>query len=164
MGVTIEVTGGEALASRLLELDQAMNQPLRPLFDQVSAEWVTEFQSHFRNQGDAAGKWASLSPATQRLRAKAGIGAASPILERTGDLLQSITPTFAEDQMSVGTAKTFAALLQFGGSTGSKSRIPNRTVPARPFISLSQEAIDDAFENITAYFLPEPGTGGDALA
>ena len=157
MGVKIEIRGADETVARLQQLATALEQPLRPLFETISEEWVSNFKEHFRSQSDSAGAWAGLSATTQKRRRKLGYGPTSPILLRTSDLLNSLQALEVTDtSMSVGTRHESAELLHFGGSTGSTSAIPDRDVPARPFVSLSEEAISDTLEMIEAYFLPEP--------
>lgn len=156
-GVKIEIRGADETVARMQELAEKLAQPLRPLFETIGEEWVSHIKENFRNQGDSAGHWAALSPTTQKRRRKLGYGPSAPILIRTSDLLQSIQTLDMQDaSMSVGTLHESAALLHFGGQTSSHSAVPDRDVPARPFVSLSEEAIADTLEMIEAYFFPAP--------
>lgn len=163
MGVKIAIRGADETIARLEQLATGLEQPLRPLFETISEEWVSTFKENFRNQSGPDGAWVALSPTTQARRQKLGYGAAGPILTRTSDLLNSIqTLEMTETGFSVGTRHKSAALLHFGGETGATSAIPNRTVPARPFVSLSEQAIADTLERVEAYFLPD--SSGEARA
>lgn len=156
-GVKIEIRGADETVARMQQLADALGQPLRPLFETIGEEWVSHFKENFRNQGDSEGAWAALSPTTQKRRKKLGYNPTAPILIRTSDLINSLqTLDMQETLMSVGTRHASAALLHFGGDTSSHSAVPNRPVPARPFVSLSEEAIADTLEMIEVYFFPEP--------
>jgi phage gpG-like protein len=73
------------------------------------------------------------------------------MLQRRGDLLGSIGRLeAAADEISVGSRLEYAPILHFGGVTALKT-----TIPARPFISLSDEVIDETMEQVAAYFLPD---------
>lgn len=155
MGVQVEITGADELQQKLLALDARFNEPARPLFEQIAEEWNTDFKENIRNQG-AESPFAPLAPATRRLRAELGYGAGSPILQRTGDLLASIgTLEMTDDSLSVGSQHASAALLHFGGTTSPGSAIPNASVPARPFIVLLPQTIEDTMTMVEVYYMGE---------
>lgn len=167
MGVKIEIRGADETVARMQELAAALNQPLRPLFETIAEEWITEFKANIRNQGDSSGAFTPLTPYTQRARKAAGYGAAAPILERTGNLIGENglrTLLMTDESLSVGSDLEYAALQHFGGRTSPQSLVPDRPVPARPFVSLSDVALTDTLEMIEAYFFPEPGSGSDGGA
>lgn len=93
--------------------------------------------------------------------------AGTPILHQRGDtngLLRSIDSTVQGDTAIVGSAAIHAAIHQYGGTIVPKKakrlvfRIGNRqvfakkvTIPARPFIGLSDENKEDILDNVASY-------------
>lgn len=153
-GVSIEITGGAELVERLEELDErvASTDPTE-LFQSIQNEWVTAFQGFIRDQGVGGESYAPLAPSTRRDRERQGIGPDGPILQRQSDLINSIRVLeLGSDTLSVGTRLPKAALLNFGGQTSPFSRIPNAIVPARPFVVLTPELLDDTMEMVKAFF------------
>lgn len=153
-GVSIEITGGAELVERLEELDEriASSDP-RELFTSIENEWVTAFQGFIRDQGVGGESYAPLAPSTRRDRAREGVGQDGPILQRQSDLINSIRVLeLGADTLAVGTRMPKAALLNFGGQTSPFSRIPNALVPARPFVVLTPELLDDTMAMVRAFY------------
>lgn len=158
--VVIEVTGAEELAERLLEIDERIAGDLEPLFAAISDAWVSEFQRIIREQDPPAGPWEELAPWTQRERKKAGYGATSPKLQRTGDLIGRIARQPGSDSevvVGVGSDLEKAPILHFGGVTALGT-----VIPARPFIALSEVVIEDTMALVAEHFVPLPGGAADA--
>lgn len=158
MRVSIDISGAKEAQSRLLAAAAKLEKPPRPLFELLGAEWESSFREHIRSQG-VPDAFAPLSPATIARRRRAGFGP-TPILIRTSDLLQSIrTLEVTDSELAVGTQHESAALLQWGGTTSASSAIPDTVVPARPFVLLTPEEIEDAYAMVEAYYLDEEPAG-----
>lgn len=154
MRVAIDIAGAAEARDRLLAAAARVERPVGPLFRLLGAEWEASFREHIRVQG-VPDAFAALSPTTVSRRKKTGFGP-TPILVRTGDLLQSIrTLEVTDSELSVGTLHVGAKLLQFGGTTSPSSALPNRPVPPRPFVLLTEQEISDTFEMVDAFFLDE---------
>lgn len=152
MPVEITITGADSALARFEALDARLTADPRPLFESVSEEWATEFREHFTElQSD----WDPLSGTTIAERAKEGFGP-EPKLIRTSGLLNSIGMLeLTGDTLRVGTERVSARLLNFGGRTSPRSRYPDRPVPARPFVFLSREAVEDTLEMVKAFYFDE---------
>lgn len=104
-------------------------------------------RSRFANEGDdAVGQWAPLAPATQAIRAGMGYGAAHPINVRTQDLLNYLTSSRADVEVTgSGATLTYpprgaSPSLDNKIRTAQQGKIQPAT-PPRPVVALSQ--IDD---------------------
>lgn len=80
----------EGNASRnMARLATVLTPPSLALFlsETVDRYLISRISERFNSEGDdAVGKWAPLAPATQKIRASRGYGAAHPINVRTGEL------------------------------------------------------------------------------
>lgn len=152
--VSIEIAGAAEAQKALLAAADRFEQPPRPLFEALGAEWESSFRQHIRDQG-VPDAFAPLAASTVARRKRAGFGP-SPILIRTGDLLQSIrTLEVTDSELAVGTQQESAALLQFGGATSSRSAMPGATIPARPFVLLTAQELEDTYAMVEAYYLDD---------
>jgi phage virion morphogenesis protein len=87
--------------------------------------------------GDA---WAELRPVTIELRKK-GKGSGTPqILVDSSGLRKSIVAIITgRNKVAVGASKVYGAMHQFGGVTSSRSMIPGKRIPARPFLGFDKK-------------------------
>jgi len=67
-----------------------------------------------------------------------------------GGLMGSIHPEIGDDYVMVGTDKKYAAIHQFGGKAGRGGKV---TIPARPFLLIQDEDIDDITEELNDYLM-----------
>lgn len=158
MKVAIEITGADEVATKLAAVGDRLEQPLDSIFQAVADIWTTDFQENFKRQGSIlTGPWQPLHERTQRIRKSRGFNPESPILQRTGDLLQSIgIVSQTGEELAVGTALRYAYILQEGGIEDYPSDEPGqRLIPARPFVVLHEELIADAVDAIDAFYFPE---------
>lgn len=121
------VPGLQDLLARIKDVPRAL--------DEVGASVVTETQMRFEAQRDPKGAaWQALAPSTIARRTA---GKASKILRETGDnLYDTLTHRVEPDAVLVGVNRAWAAIHQFGGRAG---RGKKTTIPARPFLGLSEE-------------------------
>ena len=158
MGFSIEIRGAAQAAERLQKIDARIQEPPEPLFRSLLEDWTARFRANIEEQHEVGGNsFAPLSAATQRRRQKAGFSPDRPILQRQAYLRQSIgLLEMTAERLRVGSPRRGAALLQFGGRTSPASQLPNRPVPARPFIGLTDEMLDETVQLAKIYF-----TGGE---
>lgn len=60
-----------------------------------------------------------------------------PLIGKTGNLSQQIDYAIDGSGLRVGSIMEYAAMQQFGGITSPRSMIPNKIIPARPFLGIS---------------------------
>lgn len=146
--IEIAVDGLEAAASRLTELAEK-GQHLGPLFNDIG-EMLLYSHKQRNAQGIAPDgtPWAELSETTQGLKPR---HQTTPL--RLNDiLLTQLLYQADDDSIDFGSNMVYAAMQQFGGKTSPKSMIPNKLIPARPFIGLSDEDEQAILEMVAEYF------------
>lgn len=157
MKLTFEVTGAPEASAMLEGLGERFDQPLTDVLQTIAGLWTTDFQRNFERQGSALGAWPALAPMTQRLRKWKGFPPSAPILVRTSDLKQSIGQLALDDSsLTVGTNLRYAAVLQFGGEETWHNDVPgSRDIPARPFVVLSPELIEETMATFHDFLFGE---------
>jgi phage virion morphogenesis protein len=58
-----------------------------------------------------------------------------------------------EDQMQLGSTMVYAAMHQFGGTTAPNSMIPNKAIPARPYLGISETDEAEIIATIGDYLM-----------
>lgn len=132
----------------------AKHLDMEPIFDQIGDALVSSTQLRFRDGVSPEGKpWANLSPVTIKRRRKKGKGGVQ-ILVDTGVLRGSIAKRVANNELLVGTDKRYGGTQQLGTRQGQYGRmargnpIPWGDIPARPYLGLSKEDIEEIKEII----------------
>ncbi|MCC6195709.1 MAG: phage virion morphogenesis protein [Burkholderiales bacterium] len=145
--IKIEVDAAQAQAAlrRLLEA----GEDLTPIMADIAGTMQREVEENFRAQGRPA--WTPLAPSTLRRRRQSGADA--KILQHTGQLAASITPSSGRDFAQVATNKIYGPIQHFGGTIRRAPR-PSRSkrggttkggeirIPARPFMVLSEAGLE----------------------
>ena len=108
--------------------------------------WAGSGEVNILSGGSA--RWTDLADSTKKQYEKKG-WKQEPTLSRTGGGLAAsieVTPTSGLS-IKISANKTYAAIHQFGGQTGRNLSV---TMPARPFIILNQDTLEDVREEIIA--------------
>jgi phage gpG-like protein len=139
---------GQMDVVRRLEAVEARASDLSPAWPAVDAVFHEIVKRQFASEGAQGGEaWASLAPATQAERRRRGFGPGHPILQRSGDLLRSLT-TLNSDAISVH------APLYYARGTGveyfafHQSRAPRKRLPRRAMIELRADDKSELFRPI----------------
>jgi phage virion morphogenesis protein len=122
--------------------------------------------------------WQALHPGTIASRRKAGTWPGQ-ILVRSGQLAASVQDSFDNDQAVVGSNKVYAAIQQFGGQTRPhvikarnkkalafggvvvrQVKHPGSKIPARPFLSLTEQDGQDLVDEAESFLHAAIGKGG----
>ena len=103
------------------------------------AFYLSEYKGNFKKDG-------SLSTKGQRR-----LGAKKPLTGRSRTLQTTINYQIAGDTLHVGSPEPYAAMHQFGGTTSPNSMIPNKPIPARPFLGLSSDDREDILDIVRGY-------------
>jgi phage virion morphogenesis protein len=72
-------------------------------------------------------------------------------LQDTGSLAASISSRHDNNSAQVGTNKKYAAIHQFGGKAGRGTKV---TIPARPFLKLTDSDLEEIKEAVKEYLKP----------
>ncbi len=104
----------QAALTRLLATGNDLNPVMKVIAGHLEAGVE---QSFARQTAPDSTAWAKLKPSTVKRRRKKGKGA-TPILEQSGQLLQSITSDYDATSAVVGTNLVYATTHQFGAKKG----------------------------------------------
>lgn len=91
------------------------------------ALYLGEYKGNFKKDGSLSKKGQT------RLTSK------KPLTGKTRELQTIISDQLNGETLMVGSPLPYAAMQQFGGKTAANSMIPNKTIPARPFLGLSAD-------------------------
>jgi phage gpG-like protein len=152
MRVTLTLEG-VAEARQILEATASrLEQPPRPLLQDLAAALQLHFQTHIRQQTGPDGPWPPLAPVTRKIREYYG-HSPDGALVRSGDLLQSLTTLSLEDRaVEVGTRMPFARTLQDGGTVQDVRTGRPRTVQAFPFVYTTAAEVQNLLSLLEAYY------------
>lgn len=96
---------------------------------------------------DGRPKWKDLSDKTKTARKKTG-HYPGQILQVSGQLALSVTTQYDETSAVIGSNKVYAAIHQLVGQAGKNKKT---TIPARPYLSLTDDDFEDIIETIEHY-------------
>ena len=94
--------------------------------------------------------WPTLGAFTQSQRQEQGKWPGQ-ILQCSGRLASNIETDSDSDSAYIGTNVIYAAIHQYGGITSPNSMIPNKAIPARPFIGLGPEDEGDILDLLRSF-------------
>ncbi len=132
---TAEVLGVETLNRGFNRIEEYISD-FRVVFPSVAKEFYSIEQAQFQSQGGkgASGKWAALSPAYAKYKAKAFPGL--PILQAERGLYESLTSPDAPDSIFRMTSNELTIGTQREGATAHQRG--SGRMPARPPISMTE--------------------------
>ena len=151
--ITVEDHGVRDVLNQLLR----RSQNLQPVLIRLGKDITERIKHRFDTSTDPAGQpWKPNSAATLAMlaahlgksksyRTKAGdlnrrgmerIANKKPLIGESGDLRRQIVYQASSDTLFVRATTTYAAIHQFGGRTSPRSLIPNKAIPARPFMPI----------------------------
>lgn len=131
--------------SRLLDWVKR-SENLRPLMKNIAGIMADSTEENFKEEGRP--KWKDLSEKTKTARRKTG-HYPGQILQVSGQLAMSITTQYDNESAVIGSNKLYAAIHQLGGPAGKNKKT---TIPARPYLRLTENDYHDILEVIEKYF------------
>lgn len=133
--IDLELEQFEPVLARLNQLASRGND-LSPIFTEIGEYLQLSHRDHFDKQQSPDGQpWEQLSNTTKALKPKH-----SDVILRLNDILRdTLSYQVNSEGLEFGSNQVYAAMHQFGGKTSPKSMIPNRTIPARPFLGIGSE-------------------------
>ena len=132
---------------KLLELAQK-GENLRPLMKNIAGIFASATEENFKNEG-RADKWTELSEATKKQRTKQKKWPGQ-ILQVSGQLASSISTQYDDESAVIGSNLDYAAIHQLGGQAGKNKKV---TIPARPYLNITEEDSRCIIKNINNYLL-----------
>ncbi len=115
-------------------------QDRRPLMRKIAGIMKDAVEENFEQEGRP--KW---KPSKRALKQ------GGKTLQDTGQMAASISEDYANDSAAVGTNKKQAAIHQFGGKAGRGRKV---TIPARPFLKLTDGDLEDIKEAVKEHLKP----------
>jgi phage virion morphogenesis protein len=103
------------------------------------AMYLCEYKGNFKKDGSLSKKGQT------RLTSK------KPLTGKTRELQNTIGYLVSGDSLMVGSPLSYAAMQQFGGKTAANSMIPDKTIPARPFLGLSTDDEATIIDIVSSY-------------
>lgn len=164
--ITVEVSDENLLNT----IDHGINQLEKPheLMRMVAGNMLAAVEDNFEDQGRP--KWVGLQQGTIEQRERSGHWPGK-ILQRSGRLKNSISQHWDDRQAIVGTNLIYAAIQQFGGKTKPHTikpknkkalafagrvlrsvKHPGSNIPARPFLALTQQDLDDLVHDVNDWY------------
>ncbi|MCU8219780.1 phage virion morphogenesis protein [Vibrio vulnificus] len=138
------------------EIQDALNQlikrglDLTPAMANIGEELLISHDQRFRDQKSPDGvPWAPLSETTKSLKAKN----VDTILVLNGVLSGTLNYQASSDNLLFGSPLEYAATHQFGRTTTANSMIPNKEIPARPFLGVDDGDREMILETLSDYLL-----------
>ena len=130
--------------SKLLDLAQK-GENLRPLMKNIAGVFAYSTEENFREQGRP--KWENLKASTikQRSKKKQWPGM---ILQVSGQLASSVNTYYDDDSAIIGSNLAYAAIHQLGGSAGRNKSVE---IPARPYLKLTEDDLDEILLQVSKY-------------
>lgn len=138
------------------EIQEALNQlikrgtDLTPAMANIGEELLISHDQRFRDQKSPDGiPWAPLSETTKSLKTKN----VDTILVLNGLLSGTLNYQASSDNLLFGSPLEYAATHQFGRVTSPNSMIPNKAIPARPFLGVDENDRGMILETLSDYLL-----------
>ncbi|EJG1803524.1 phage virion morphogenesis protein [Vibrio parahaemolyticus] len=138
------------------EIQKAINQLIKrgsnltPAMMEIGEELLISHDQRFRDQKSPDGvPWAPLSETTKSLKTKN----IDTILVLNGLLRGTLNYQASSDNLLFGSPLEYAATHQFGRTTTPNSMIPNKEIPARPFLGVDDGDREMILETLSDYLL-----------
>ena len=132
---------------KLLDLAKK-TENLRPLMKNIAGIFAYSTEENFKEEG-RPDKWLDLAESTKKQRTKKRKWPGQ-ILQVEGKLAASINTYYDNDSAVIGSNLEYAAIHQLGGQAGKNKKT---TIPARPYLNITEEDSRCIIKNINNYLL-----------
>lgn len=138
-----EIHGLDLFEKQMKDVQEIFGD-LKPLFRRLRRTILNIIDDNFDTEGTASGeKWQELSEKYNKLKIlQYGMG--KKILEASGDLRKSFTSKIDKTSLTIGTAKEYAAIHNFG--------MDEKNMPQREFMLKEFQIGDLSYDIVTHYF------------
>ena len=119
---------------------------LKPLMKNIASIFASAAEDNFAEEG-RPDKWQDLSKVTKKLREKKGKWPGQ-ILQVSGQLASSVNTYYDNGSAVIGSNLEYAAIHQLGGQAGRNKKV---TIPARPYLKLTDEDFSELLETLQKY-------------
>lgn len=156
----LKITVDDTELQKALTKAKAKLGSTKPLTAGIASLMLEAVEESFDKETDpnTGQKWKPLSPLTKEQRSKRGHD--GKILQVSGALASSISSSYGDNHAVVGTNKVYAPVHQFGAVIRAKHKRAlsfggvmrsSVTIPARPFLGISQQTQDEINNLIEAW-------------
>lgn len=160
--ITIELKDAEV--TRMLARLMAAMSDMTTVMGDIGADLVATTEDRFKiGQAPDGSAWVPRSPTTLEAYGRQGLNFGPYPLTRSGEMSNNISHAFGSDFAEVGSNVIQAAVMQFGEAQGAarkKPPIPWGTIPARPFLGISEIDRSNIIETVNEW-LTRLAAGGD---
>lgn len=139
--ITIDDSEIQELAKRAFKKSSDMSEEMTA----VAGIMLDAVEENFEQEGRPE-QWHPLAEPTQKQREKLGYGKQHPILQREGILAGANQANSSSTSAEVTNATEYAAIQHFGGKAGRGKKV---TIPARPFMELTDDDIEEILDVLT---------------
>lgn len=129
----------EKLAEKLADLS--------PVHRMIAGTMADKVEENFQQEGRPG--WMDLAESTTDRRSKRGTWPGKK-LQESGQLASSVHAAFDKKSAAVGTNLVYAAIHNFGGQAGRNHAV---TIPARPFLQLTEKDAQEITDEVNEYFM-----------
>ena len=149
MQISVRVEGLSKVQQKLKVTADKLHS-LKPFWETVGmyVQRQTIRERFNKEQTPDGQKWKPLAPATIRKRKKRHKRGNMKILQDTGELRKSVAYEAGNNYVKVGSVLKYARIHQFGGTIHFRKKKGSVTIPARPFLGVT----DKEKQHITSMF------------
>ncbi len=142
----------DAAILNALDLLRERMTDMSPVMQEIAGIMHDSSEQAFANESDpvTGDAWPKLHDVTLQLNPNRAGG---QLLQDSAQLVSSLNEEFDAMAAYYGTDKPYAAMHQFGGVTSPRSMIPNREIPARPYLGLDEVAKASVLDLIAGYLM-----------
>ncbi|MGR2850381.1 phage virion morphogenesis protein [Vibrio vulnificus] len=134
-GVRYSIEMNEAAVQAKFKELLERTEHMEPAMMEIGEELLISHDQRFRDQRSPDGvPWAPLSETTKSLKTKN----VDTILVLNRFLSRTLNYQASSDNLLFGSPLEYAATHQFGRTTTPNSMIPNKAIPARPFLGVDE--------------------------
>ena len=149
--ITVQDQEVKALLQKLKDKTQNMGPVLRTLGEQITERskarfatssapdgtpWKPNSAATLALLGERLGKSQRKKDGSLNKRGQAKMGNKKPLIGESGDLRRQIVWGVSGNELTVSGTMKYSAMQQFGGTTSSRSMIPGKKIPARPYLPI----------------------------
>lgn len=135
----------KAVNEKLLELAKR-GENLRPLMKNIAGIFASSTEENFKEEG-RPDKWTELAEITKENRKKKDKWPGQ-ILQIEGQLVSSVNTQYDDNSAVIGSNLDYAAIHQLGGKAGRNKKVE---IPARPYLKLTDDDLEEILQQITLY-------------
>lgn len=118
-----------------------------PVHRMIAGTMADKVEENFEQEGRP--DWMDLAESTEAKRLKKGNWPGKK-LQVSGGLASSVSTAWDANSATVGSNLEYAAIHQFGGQAGRNRAV---TIPARPFLQLTEADVEEIREEVQEYFM-----------